>query len=98
MRFEDIHVGDVVRIRDWDDMVQEFGIIEGCIKTKPVFSKRMRHLCGRVMTITEAIGSRDIITDDIATEPWFLGADMFEPAQLTLEPFDNDDIRMLLEI
>ena len=98
MRFEDIHVGDVVRIRDWDDMAKEFGVTEGCIKTRPVFSEKMRYLCGRVMTITKAISTRDIFTDDIATEHWFLGADMFEPAQLTLEPFDNDDICMLLDI
>ena len=101
MKFEDIHVGDVVRIRDWDDMVEEFGYdpVNEVINCRPVFSSRMNCLCGRVMTVTELHGSRNIITDDYAAADWFIGSDMLVPVKETnLEPFDDNDISMLLEI
>lgn len=50
-------VGDRVRIRQWDDMVKEFGLIDGWripfTKTcKTTFVGDMKHLCGRTATIT----------------------------------------------
>ena len=51
-------VGDRVRIRQWDDMVKEFGLIDGwripfTTKTcKTMFTKDMEHLCGRTAIIT----------------------------------------------
>lgn len=50
-------VGDRVRIRQWDDMVKEFGIIDGYkipfTKTcGTTFVDKMKHLCGRTATIT----------------------------------------------
>lgn len=50
-------VGDRVRIRQWDDMVKEFGLTDdGYIPfTKTcdtTFTNYMKHLCGRTATIT----------------------------------------------
>lgn len=50
-------VGDKVRIRQWDDMVEEFGLIGGYkipfTKTcETTFTDGMKHLCGRTATIT----------------------------------------------
>ena len=50
-------VGDKVRIRQWDDMVKEFGLIYGYripfTKTcGTTFVRDMKHLCGRTATIT----------------------------------------------
>lgn len=50
-------VGDRVRIRQWDDMVKEFGLIDGYsipfTKTcKTMFVDDMKHLCGRTAIIT----------------------------------------------
>jgi len=50
-------VGDRVRIRQWDDMVREFGLtVDGYIpftKTCDItFTNYMKHLCGRTATIT----------------------------------------------
>lgn len=50
-------VGDRVRIRQWDDMVKEFGLtVDGYIpftKTCDItFTNYMKHLCGRTATIT----------------------------------------------
>ena len=100
MRVEDIHVGDVVRIRDWDDMAQEFGVIESGthIRTRPVFLEDMKYLCGQEVMVVEIRSPHDIIIDYERTEGCFLGADIFEPAQLELEPFNNDEIDVLLGI
>lgn len=49
-------VGDRVRIRQWDDMVKEFGLIDGCdipfAKCGITFVNNMKYLCGRTATIT----------------------------------------------
>lgn len=50
------HVGDVVRIRDWDDMVAEFGTVRngtaiGCPHF--LFIDEMKFLCGRILTISD---------------------------------------------
>ena len=49
-------VGDRVRVRQWDDMVKEFGLINGYripfTKTCGItFTGNMKHLCGRTATI-----------------------------------------------
>ena len=47
MKDEDIHIGDVLRIRQWDDMVDEFGVKpSGDIGCSGVFVKNMKCLCG----------------------------------------------------
>lgn len=44
--------GDLVRIREWDDMVDEFGIDSmGDIKSDPYFVVGMRELCGREFVV-----------------------------------------------
>lgn len=47
-------VGQVVKIRQWNDMVQEFGFSKYEWIDTPgyTFIKSMRHLCGRIATIT----------------------------------------------
>jgi len=47
-------VGDRVRVRQWDDMVKEFGLtlLVDC-KTNPSFVTNMKHLCGREATIKD---------------------------------------------
>lgn len=58
MDCRDIHVGDMVQIRSWEDMASEFG--EGgrygirFIRTTPIpFIWSMKDLCGQVFTVTE---------------------------------------------
>lgn len=40
-------VGDIVRVRDWDDMVKEFGTDDYGIKTIVPFVEKMRRFCGK---------------------------------------------------
>lgn len=59
MKDSEIHVGDVLRIREWDDMVDEYGVdCVGDIKIEtapfyfPVFLfSYQRSVCGRVFTV-----------------------------------------------
>lgn len=62
-------IGDRVRIRDWDDMVNdpELALINGAIYYKThdrvFFAKEMKHLCGRTATIEKINGTRVYLTD-----------------------------------
>ena len=49
-------VGDLVRIRDWDDMVDEFGIYEHHIPCEDSFVPDMKEYCGLEFTITHIYG------------------------------------------
>jgi len=55
----EFHAGDVVRIRDWEDMEQEFGLNEyGNIACRFSFTDEMGSYCGEVYTI-EYIDERE---------------------------------------
>lgn len=81
-------VGDRVRIRDWDDMEREYGTdSDGDINLPDVvFTRCMRHLCGRCATI-RSIDSQDNIialenwSDDSGNTGWFFSKSMLEPAE-----------------
>ena len=50
-------VGDKVRIREWDDMVAEFGLEEdNAIPCRAAFVEDMREYCGREYTIDGIYG------------------------------------------
>lgn len=54
MRDEEIEIGDKLRIREWDDMAEEFGVDEcGDIETKVWFTTGMRSSCGKPFTVSE---------------------------------------------
>lgn len=80
-------VGDRVRIRDWDDMEREYGTdFEGDIRIpSQIFSRNMRHLCGRYATIKDIdihdiieLGDWSNITGDV---DWWFTKDMLELAE-----------------
>lgn len=49
-------VGDRVRVREWDDMAEEFGTINGglALGEGTCFIKEMRYLCGQTGTVVQA--------------------------------------------
>lgn len=76
-------LGDRVRIRQWDDMENEFGIAyDGDIIINDYwhFSKRMRHLCGREAVIVEMLNQRVVLDfdDKTGTTEWNYIIDMIE--------------------
>lgn len=90
MRDEDIHVGDVLRIRDWDDMASEYSVnmISGIRLPGGIwFANKMRYLCGEVFTVA-SVEDRLAIPDyrsyenveyDKAWGVWTITSDMLEP-------------------
>ena len=65
-------VGELVRIRQWDDMEKEFGLdADGDIKTYVVFVSSMKPLCGKYAEITK-------ISDDGKVELRFFNCEKEE--------------------
>ena len=106
MREEDIHIGDRLRIRQWEDMELEFGLSNlGDIKCEYYFAKNMRYLCGRPFTIrAEETGyqseEREELCHDAPGGRWKISADMLEPIDdpVRIIPFTDDEFNLLLGI
>lgn len=61
--------GQIVTIREWDDMEAEFGInSSGYIDCEKVFTNDMRYLCGRTFEVTD-INSEGYAYIDMFTIP-----------------------------
>lgn len=74
-------VGDKVRVRQWDDMVNEFGINEyENIKINfPHFAKGMKDCCGKEFVITTAnLKDKFYILDGSG---WIFSDEMLEPVE-----------------
>ena len=47
-----IQIGDVLKVREWDDMMREFGGNESYIRCPThIFPCRMRYLCSQIFTV-----------------------------------------------
>ena len=61
MKDDDIHVGDIVRVRQWDDMANEYYIAANDILGGDIiieqkitrFSTQMKKYCGGIFTVAE---------------------------------------------
>ena len=76
-------VGDKVRVRQWDDMVKEFGELFSDID-RCLFKNEMKKYCGTVVTIEKVVNEyeRYLIEEDYKN--WYWTDDMFEPYKVTL--------------
>lgn len=93
MRLEDIHVGDILRIRDWDDMEAEFGLdVYGNIKCPFLhFDVDMKYLCGKFITVADVTCDGYLYSkekyelpdywENSADYSWSLLSDMVEPIE-----------------
>lgn len=80
-------IGDQVTIRQWDDMVAEFGLNEfGEIKVPEIFAVEMKDLCGKTLTITNAIRNSKPSFDTYFLEgsTYYFSSPMFEQSYLTV--------------
>lgn len=102
MNLEDICVGDILKVREWSDMVAEygensFGDIYISSDTE-YFLKNMSYLCGRVFTV-KSINGRDIFSVEkieiTPIERWAITAGMLEPPPAALKPLDADDFNFV---
>jgi len=73
-------IGDLVEIKSWDEMVNEFGLDEeGYIKCRNLFSDLMSNLCGKRLNILKIDQSnQQVAFDDTETEDWIIGMDMIK--------------------
>lgn len=92
MRIEDVVVGKTYRIRQWDDMEREFGLLEtGSIKCNPIrFAKEMKHLCGKKCVVRQKAEERVYIDieDSAESNVWIYTADMIEPIEENKMPIE----------
>lgn len=105
MRDENIHIGDVLRIRQWDDMADEFGVDSyGDIPCSSVFTKHMKSLCGKQFTVFSVNKELGIYCSDERVEwdgryhvMWKITADMLEPLEEDfLEDITDEELIKLL--
>lgn len=55
-------VGDLVRVREWDDMVRQFGTCsDGDIRCSPRFTSGMKRFCGEVYEILSFTGTSYVL-------------------------------------
>lgn len=86
-RYRKFKVGDLVRIREWDDMCREFKHDGAGIHVGEGFIREMRHLCGKIFRITHLAPS---ITTTIGVDPplpeWDIDIGMVTHADLEPAP------------
>lgn len=82
-----LKVGDRVTIRQWNDMVKEFGLnYDGSIKCYATFASKMKKYCGKTFTITDDSEHLYTLSDDFGNVlenseysfAWAFSEDMFE--------------------
>lgn len=93
----DFSIGQRVRIREWDDMKEEFGLneLDDYILCNPVFAMGMRPLCVATATV-ESFGDDEIgiflkewedadgqriSVPELTGRDWHYSADMLEPVE-----------------
>lgn len=107
MKDEDIHIGDVLYVKEWEEMLQEGYLTDnGDIRLSPVnsheicFTERMKQMCGTSFTVKEAHKiDKVLIYESYENDVYGATAQMLKP-----DPFENiqfevatdDDIKMLL--
>lgn len=96
-------VGDVCRIRAWDDMVEEFGFDadDACIPCDYSFFDYMRYLCGETFTI-KSIDDGEYYSEEgieftrkgrfleAVFDNWTISADMLELMPSSAPEIDDD--------
>lgn len=90
-------VGDKVLIRDWDDMVKEFGLFsDGYIRCVPCFVTGMKKFCNKIITICKVGENGDFYTEG---EKWEFSRCMIagKVVEESEKPVDEFTPHLLLE-
>lgn len=93
-------VGDICRIREWDDMFAEFGGDNECIDCDFSFTSGMKYLCGKTFTIAEMY-ARDsgtlCVSKERVEDGYSISTDMLELlTSVDCPTFEAADIDTLL--
>lgn len=103
MENEDIHIGDVLLVRQWDDLIHEFGITEkGYIQTSYGLNESIKYLCGRQVEIEgEYDGACGKLYECIVygvsnADEFYFAADELEPLpEEEWDIADDEEIKLL---
>lgn len=102
MKDEEIKIGDLVRVRQWNDMANEFEIDDdGDIyipQKDTYFIEQMKNLCGKVLTVSNVYGLHgEIVYEFTENISWYLCSEMLEPyTDEELVPATDDELLNLL--
>ena len=78
MSNRDFKVGDVLRVRQWDDMVKEFGVHNSIISCRFLFTLTMKRLCGEQFTVRTIDPDGVYHSEECIEGGWNISADMLE--------------------
>lgn len=102
IRDDEIHVGDVLRVRSWEDMAEELGVdADGDIIPPEGYSSwfaaDMRYMCGSVFTVRSIEKSGELSNDrynseECLEEGWHIRSYMLEPLEELKEPGDSSGL------
>ena len=98
----EFNIGDRCRIRQWDDMEQEFGVIDesGTIDIEFGFTKGMKRLCGKEFTVESVKKRRFHSVEEVEEGRWSISADMLELIEEEEEEssvvFDKSELTKIL--
>lgn len=104
----EIHIGDVLRIRSFEDMKSEFGADKdgNIFGTNVYFLAGMSNLCGKEFTVSGVVEERygyryqslQGVEDRGATKPWIIQSWMLEPYTDTEEFYvaSDEELSLLL--
>lgn len=106
MRDEDIQIGDIVRIRSWDDMVSEFGI--STLGNIPIpqkitdFTSSMKRYCGKVFTVKNTYRGVGYVTGykfkgRSRINRYFVTSEMLERYEESFDVASDEEIANLLK-
>lgn len=103
-------VGDKLRIRQWDDMVNEYSYSESVgaidIPGSALFLQGMRHLCGQTFTVSGRTDYGSVYKyyseEGLEEDCWAITDGMLEPIDDTAQSIDikitNDEFTEILKI
>lgn len=110
MRDSDIHVGDVLKVKMWEDISHEY-VIDECgnvvIPNEYRFIPAMKHLCGKALTVKEkrvtVRGCMRYYSAENVEEwengcAWVITAGMLEPLEYEVDEFEvatDEEIKLL---
>ena len=106
MQEKDINIGDILLVRQWDDMVREFGTdANGYINTRYGFRPDIKYLCGKQFCVTKILDGvfgklyEGIILDLSKTADEYFAPDELEPlSDEEWDVADDEEMKLLFGV
>ena len=84
-------IGDILKIREWDDMAEEYGINRhGNIACDLVFIRGMKYMCGEIFTLRKIDAGGRYHSQEGIEKGYSISKDMLEYAHISDVSLDID--------